>query len=388
MDECLKKGIFPVYTIHEFQGKQEDHVVVVRISTKKEEIYSSEEHALVAFSRHKKTLTYYSPISDDALGKLISSTRFHPITVMKKCLVSRESVKSPKVEGLIPERKISSVLNSRIRLMRRESDDFSGGYPEMKARAERKMVRLEGGAYRIIEQPLKNFNNVTEAIYSVTKKYRDYDVPTMIPIPEFNYDPLLTGTSVLVPNLEMADVSLLQIFYDQVLPGNSVYDYRFDPEVVQNGDLIFNLEDTSYNPDYKCNSFKTERYDRLRPMLRTAVPINRPNTQVESLLAMIKRNQSVPDLGGYSDVEALADTMIKRFNHLIKPEAMYLFDIYKTQKILPNSVSVRNWLLTQTTEALSQIEQPEDILVRQHNVYNFMIKSNVKPQLHRYICTL
>lgn len=99
------------------------------------------------------------------------------------------------------------------------------------------------------EQPLKNFNNVTEAIYSVTKKYRDYDVPTMIPIPEFNYDPLLTGTSVLVPNLEMADVSLLQIFYDQVLPGNSVYDYRFDPEVVQNGDLIFNLEDTSYNPD-------------------------------------------------------------------------------------------------------------------------------------------
>lgn len=80
-----------------------------------------------------------------------------------------------------------------------------------------------------------------------------------------------------------------------------------------------------YNPDYKCNLFKTERFDRLRPILRTAVPINRPNTQVESLLAMIKRNQSVPDLGGYADVQALADTMIKRFNCLIKPEARHLF---------------------------------------------------------------
>lgn len=383
-DELVKKAFKPVYTIHEFQGKQEDHVIVIRISTKKEEIYSSAEHALVAFSRHRKSLTYYSPLCDDALGKLITSSKFKPIASMRNHLKNKSEVSSPKINDLVPKDTIPDLVNKRIKLLRKERDNNdvkSGAFPT------RTMVKLEGGAcypqYRLIDQPLKNLNNVTEPIYSVVKKFRDYDVPTLIPVeegrPSLNFS--LTKTPVLIPNLELADISLLQTFYDEVLPGNSIYDYTYDPEMVQNSDIILNLEDTMFNPDYKFNNYKTVRFDKLRPNLRTAVPVNRPNTQVESLLAMIKRNQSVADLGGYADINALADTMLARFNSLLKPDSLYLLDIYKTHKIVPNTVSVRNWLLTQSGEALLQIDQPEDILVRSHQVYNFMIKSTVKPQL-------
>ncbi|UHM27606.1 MAG: RNA-dependent RNA polymerase [Fushun naranga aenescens virga-like virus 1] len=381
-DELIKKAFKPVFTVHEFQGKQEDHVIVIRISTKKEEIYSSAEHALVAFSRHRKSLTYYSPSSDDALGRLITSSKFKPIASMRKHLKNKHEVESPKIDGLVPENTISELVNRRIKQLRKEKDI---DVPSLRSFPARTMVKLEGGAcrpqYRLIEQPLKNISNVTEPIYSVVKKYRDYDVPTLIAVEEGRCKFPLTKTPVLIPNLELADISLLQIFYDEVLPGNSIYDYTYDPEMVQNSDIIFNLEDTMYNPDYKFNSYKTVRFDKLRPNLRTSVPVNRPNTQVESLLAMIKRNQSVADLGGYADIDALAETMLKRFNSLLKPSSLYLLDIYKGYKIVPNSVSVKNWLLTQSGEALSQIDQPEDILVRPHNIYNFMIKSTVKPQL-------
>lgn len=241
--------------------------------------------------------------------------------------------------------------------------------------------RLTGGALLLIEQPLRNFSNVTEQIYTVTKNYREFDLPTMIPVEESHQYTSTEKMSMLLPNLEMADISLLQTFYDQVLPGNSIYDYRFDPLQVQNSDIALNLEDTVFNPEYKFNNFKTQHFDKLRPNLRTSMPINRPNTQIESLLATVKRNQSVPDLGGFSDVDALAQIMLNRFNALLKPETLYLLDLYKTNKILPNSVSVRNWLLTQSAETLNAIEQPDDILIRKHDDYKFMIKSNVKPQL-------
>lgn len=381
-DELVKKKFSPVFTIHEFQGKQEDHVVVIRISTKKEEIYSSAEHALVAFSRHRKSLTYYSPLSDDALGNLIRLSKFKPIASMRKHLKNKSEVKSPKIEDLIPDTIIPDLVNKRIKQLRKERET---GVSTVSSFPTRTMVRLEGGGcnpqFRLTEQPLKNMNNVTEPIYSVVKKYRDCDVATLIPIPDGRVKFPLTKTSVLIPNLELADRSLLQIFYDEVLPGNSIFDYTYDPEMVQHSDIIFNLEDTMYNPEYKFNSYKTVRFDKLRPNLRTAVPVNRPNTQVESLLAMIKRNQSVADLGGYADIDALADTMLSRFNSLLKPSSLYLLDIYKRYKIRPNSVSVRNWLLTQSGDALLQIDQPEDILIRPHHIYNFMIKSTVKPQL-------
>lgn len=59
-------------TIHEFQGKQAEHIAIIRITKKTEEIYNSEPHCLVAMSRHTKSLLYITPDENDTLSKWIT----------------------------------------------------------------------------------------------------------------------------------------------------------------------------------------------------------------------------------------------------------------------------------------------------------------------------
>nr|WNV36298.1 polyprotein [Rubber tree latent virus 2] len=71
--DLIKKNFKRVHTIHEFQGLQADKVYVVRASHKPaEEIYRSFGHVLVAMSRHRETLVYYTPVLMDSLAKKIS----------------------------------------------------------------------------------------------------------------------------------------------------------------------------------------------------------------------------------------------------------------------------------------------------------------------------
>nr|WNV36291.1 polyprotein [Rubber tree latent virus 1] len=68
--ELVKKGFKNVHTIHEFQGLQTDKVYIVRTSHKPaEEIYSSMGHILVAMSRHRELLVYFTPVLLDSLAK-------------------------------------------------------------------------------------------------------------------------------------------------------------------------------------------------------------------------------------------------------------------------------------------------------------------------------
>lgn len=59
--DCLKdksKGLIKVHTIHEAQGLTSKRVVLVRIITKKLDIYNSIPHAIVAISRHTHSFRY------------------------------------------------------------------------------------------------------------------------------------------------------------------------------------------------------------------------------------------------------------------------------------------------------------------------------------------
>lgn len=70
--EELQRAGFKVSTVHEFQGKQADHISVVRLSNKpQEDIYLSDNHALVALTRHKISMIYYTVVMTDSLSKLI-----------------------------------------------------------------------------------------------------------------------------------------------------------------------------------------------------------------------------------------------------------------------------------------------------------------------------
>ncbi|XP_047991844.1 uncharacterized protein LOC125230655 [Leguminivora glycinivorella] len=71
----MKKAKYDVSTIHEFQGKERKHVILVRMSSNlKEPLYDSVSHILVGISRHRESFVYFTPVSD-TLKKLINKKR-------------------------------------------------------------------------------------------------------------------------------------------------------------------------------------------------------------------------------------------------------------------------------------------------------------------------
>lgn len=60
-----------VSTIYELQGKQAKVIVLVKTSTKKHDVYASEQHNLVAISRHTEPFIYYTPDSLDFMSTWI-----------------------------------------------------------------------------------------------------------------------------------------------------------------------------------------------------------------------------------------------------------------------------------------------------------------------------
>ncbi|KAG8280865.1 hypothetical protein J6590_071358 [Homalodisca vitripennis] len=68
----LQKLGYDVSSIHEYQGKQTDHIAVARKSKiPEEELYNSKSHCIVAITRHRKTFKYFSPVANDTLSKWV-----------------------------------------------------------------------------------------------------------------------------------------------------------------------------------------------------------------------------------------------------------------------------------------------------------------------------
>ncbi|URA30365.1 RNA-dependent RNA polymerase [Astegopteryx formosana nege-like virus 1] len=61
-----------VSTVHEYQGKESDNIIVVRLNSQKQtEIFLQFSYALVALTRHRVTCVYYTKVTGDALSKMI-----------------------------------------------------------------------------------------------------------------------------------------------------------------------------------------------------------------------------------------------------------------------------------------------------------------------------
>ncbi|CAG7786237.1 unnamed protein product, partial [Allacma fusca] len=70
----LENRKFKVNTIHEYQGKQNDHVIIVRLNKQRNPVYESLSHVIVALSRHRKKLDYHTVDSKDLLSSFIHRT--------------------------------------------------------------------------------------------------------------------------------------------------------------------------------------------------------------------------------------------------------------------------------------------------------------------------
>ncbi|XP_061716365.1 uncharacterized protein LOC133524396 [Cydia pomonella] len=71
--KLMKEAEYDVSTVHEYQGKEAAHVVIVKMSHNSRETQSeSARHLVVAMSRHRESLVYYSPVRD-SLRKLMET---------------------------------------------------------------------------------------------------------------------------------------------------------------------------------------------------------------------------------------------------------------------------------------------------------------------------
>ncbi|KAG8302406.1 hypothetical protein J6590_033002 [Homalodisca vitripennis] len=89
--ELIKLG-FRTSTIHEFQGRQAEDIVIVRTSTKPEDIYNSTPHCLVGVTRHTRSFLYISPNTDDTLSNWIRKANSQQLL---NCTVDKEAENSP-----------------------------------------------------------------------------------------------------------------------------------------------------------------------------------------------------------------------------------------------------------------------------------------------------
>ncbi|APG77735.1 RdRp [Sanxia atyid shrimp virus 1] len=71
--QLMSKGYSRVSTVHEYQGQQADVVYLVRLTTSVAvEVFKSAPHILVALTRHKKELHYYTVVEGDAISAIIN----------------------------------------------------------------------------------------------------------------------------------------------------------------------------------------------------------------------------------------------------------------------------------------------------------------------------
>lgn len=130
----------------------------------------------------------------------------------------------------------------------------------------------------------------------------------------------------------------------------------------------------------RAPQFKTIEFDKLRPHLKTEMSKKRPLTQYETLLALVKRNHSIPELSGVVDKNKLADKLHENIMNT------YLNDNYDKNLVTENAItidadSIQDWLEGQPTGTVEKIVNSECVEQTALNMYKYMIKASVKPKL-------
>lgn len=201
---------------------------------------------------------------------------------------------------------------------------------------------------------------------------------TTMPITVFDYlrDDINLYQPTPLPRI-IDPVPALQEWYDRVLPGFSTQLYEFDSYKAHTSDLNLPIQDISFP---MSNLIPVKNFDTLTPNLRTALPLPRDQSLVETLLALMKRNMNCPELSSLSSDYLLADLVTERFvEAYVDPAKSTLFESFSDNPIKPNTYDLHRWLKTQQHHPNSEKLTP--IHLEALNVYDFIIKKNPKPKM-------
>lgn len=406
-EHYIGRGYQNVHTIHEFQGDEAEDVIVVRTSrVPTDEIYLRMAYAIVAISRHTKSLVYYSPIDTDALAKLI-------LKVPSSMDIDAHFViRAGKLGGLIE-------LNNDLRTTAR--------FEKNKPASSIKLTDLP-------DFPSKFSMKSFKAVCTSLSKNVVYDISDIAKKPRILQD-VLSAVAAIDKDRSMRFYSSEPITFhhpvvDDILIANGIIDCPnstlftddinksckpyLDLDVNENLDLLerFSVGETMiqlslfdrfgsdvldtqaldtwmvhteplelFLKDCKMTAkgvYRDPAHVLLDPELMGPSQLLRPMTQIESVLAAAKRNFSVPDTVGSIDIlnesRRMCDALFETYTDIPKD---YVF----VEPVTVSSKSITDWLTRQRPGIVNKLDMTESLTTRALNEYEFTIKRQPKPLL-------
>lgn len=175
-------------------------------------------------------------------------------------------------------------------------------------------------------------------------------------------------------------IIVLQDFYERALPTGATDINHYDRKIIADNDLHLSIENAKIK--LSARGSKPQKFDKLRPVLRTIIYQSRESNQNETLLAMIKRNLNVPELSGPIDKEVQGEQLIEAFvNSCIPPQNRKTLSSLCNEPILPCTEIMTEWYERQLPATRDLIESYLSIWEKDLTKYEFMIKKNPKPTL-------
>lgn len=314
-----------VKTIHEFQGQQSDSVHVVRTNPSNGVfVYSSRPHIIVAMTRHKRVLHYYTVSLQDPLADKI-----------------RKAV--PLTGGGVRVYDLSKNSNG---LFKNGLKFFTTSYFCEDVCSDDKFIDL---ANRF---PYDSGENLRVG-FDVVEEFDEI---------EETYD-----------NENSGHLDTLQDCVDTMF-GPSAHSRPIDGEDIETCDLSIPVLDGRYNFDRNIKEYK---FSKLQPMLISPAYYPRERTPLETIMSTVKRNCNVPELTGGFRAPILPIAMKENFVlKYLNTSASRPFP-----KIFISPATMKEWATSQDPKVIEQLVKSENILQDvKMNQYDFSIKPQPKPK--------
>lgn len=312
---------FKCSTVHEYQGKQCKSIGLWRSSVLvNEHLYKSEPHMLVATTRHTEDFEYLTGCASDILCEHIRKANQLTDDHLQQYVVDPHS--------LSVEQPVLSTLLFNIALRGGNSGD---AMPVNLPLGE-DILPTWGWGY--LDKPSPQYSDYV---------FRGGDFAVGLERPYLLHSTPIEVTPHRV-KMKTTDsrVEFLQDWYDRMLPGNSTHDLSWDNTRIQWGDFEVTVDNVVL--DMSKHVVREPHFDRLRPMLRTTMPFDKPMSQIEMLRGFAGRNSNVPRVSGLRSVPDVIKDMAASFKtRCIEPNLKGLFYEYLVHPIILAEESIAEW---------------------------------------------
>lgn len=344
------KGDNPVFTIHEYQGKRSDHIVLVRLSSRiNETLYSSDAHILVAFTRAIKKFTYYTPLLNDSVALACQSMMNMSLDDTRDVFV-RESG-GAKFEDLRFD------ISEQQRLVNERGLTEGVATKNLYAlHVTAQCIERPLSCGRAISARLDARNGINCNYFSQYENADDYSHIVsrfgLINSPFFevkqqSFHPMLDEIKAIstVPLWKChSPVNVLQDAYDNCMQGYSIIDDKYWLYDAAHCDLEMNFDNVKLDTMKDC--YRPKMYDNLTPVLRTLCPRNRVCNQRELMVNYKYRNEASAELASSNVAkDDLVDLSVKSFcEAYLVPNYEEKIREYKEHPLAPSDGAITRWV--------------------------------------------